>query len=57
MRHSAGSNCTVEYHCEFETEFENILGCFFLVPRDNRWTKKTEGRKSRDTVPLNRPEV
>jgi hypothetical protein len=26
MRHSAGSNLTGEYHGEFETEFENILG-------------------------------
>jgi hypothetical protein len=39
-----------EYLGEFETEFENIKGVI-LGPRDNRLTK-TEGRKSRDTVPL-----
>jgi hypothetical protein len=27
MRHSTGSNFTGEYLGEFETEFENILGC------------------------------
>jgi hypothetical protein len=27
MRHSAGSNLMGKYLGEFETEFENILGC------------------------------
>jgi hypothetical protein len=53
MQHSTGSTFTGEYLGEFETEFNNILGCQSgLEPRGNRLTKKTEGRKSCDTVPL-----
>jgi hypothetical protein len=53
MRHSAESNLKIEYVREYEFIFKTALahesgdlGVLFA--------EKTEGRKSRETVPLNR---
>jgi hypothetical protein len=40
------------YLGEFEAEFQKALFCD-SGPREDYLMKKTEGRKSRDTVPLN----
>ncbi len=45
-----------EYLREFETEFENILGCESGAHMGLIIEKKTRGRQSRATVPLSRLE-
>ncbi len=45
-----------EYLREFETEFENILGCESGTHM-GQLLKKTRGRQSRATVPLSRVKI
>jgi hypothetical protein len=56
MRHSAESNSKIEYLREYEFIFKKVLAHEsgdpgVLLP------KKTEGRKSRETVPLSSPDI
>jgi hypothetical protein len=41
-----------DYLREFEAEFENILGYYSGAYRDNRFVKKTRGRKFREVFSL-----
>jgi hypothetical protein len=50
---SGQSNFKFEYLGEFETEFENILENELEAQVGSIHEKKTRGKKSRATVPLN----